>query len=234
MKTVLLADVHRIVCIGVRSLLEASVEFRVVGEAYDGAQTIASVKKHHPNLLIMDIDLPTVDGIAVCREITKLQLNTNVLFLSSHLDDRDIFAAIDAGASGYVSKYIDEKKLIEAIHAVSQGHSVFDSDVTRRIYSRFKSLSGSNVTVERNPSGLSPREMEVLTLICKGMRNEAIAKQLYVSQNTVKTHISHVLRKLGAKTRTEAVALHFQDSIVMFAILFGISSFIGISSLIPS
>jgi DNA-binding NarL/FixJ family response regulator len=196
---VLIADDHELVRYGLRTLLEAEPDIEVVGEAPDSAAAIDGCREVTPDVLLLDLRMPGIGGIEVCREVTSTCPGTAVLVLTSFDEDDDIFGVTSAGAAGYVLKDTRPEWLVRAIRSVADGQSVFDTGVANRI------IAGRAENADDTADPLSEREMEVLQLMANGFSNKEIGRALWIGEATVKTHVSHILRKLGQADRTQAV-----------------------------
>ncbi|MDA3936540.1 MAG: response regulator transcription factor [Actinomycetota bacterium] len=197
---VLIADDHELVRYALRTLLEGEPYFEVVGEAWDSASAIAGVQEHKPDVLLLDMRMPGGGGIVVCQQVTAEPTDTRVLVLTSFDDDDDVFGVLSAGASGYILKDMRPDAVIQAVRAVADGQSVFDSGVASRV------IAGQpKATADTDFEALSDRENDVLKLMARGLSNKEIGRALWIGETTVKTHVSHILRKLSASDRTQAV-----------------------------
>lgn len=201
---VILADDHALVREGTRRILEASGKVAVVAEASDGQEAVAAVEQHHPDLAIIDIGMPGINGIEATRRIKAVQPHVSVLILTVHDDDQFIFAVLQAGAAGYLLKDVDGHQLVQAVEAVHSGESVLHPAVIYKVLSRLAGgEQGDAPTVSGEP--LTDREHEVLKLAARGMANKQIGDTLDLSVRTVQAHLSHVFRKLDVGSRTEAL-----------------------------
>jgi DNA-binding NarL/FixJ family response regulator len=202
--TIVIADDHTLVREGTRQRLEREDDFDVVGEAADGEEAVRLVNELKPNVAIVDIAMPNLNGIDAAKQIKKTQPGTAVLALSAYDDDEYIYALLEAGADGYLLKNVRGQQLVDAIRDVCAGEMVLDPHVARKVVRWFSSLSHGH----RDDNGgdyLSERELEVLRLAAKGMGNKEIAAQLSLSVRTVQSHLGHIFDKLGVSSRTEAV-----------------------------
>ncbi|MBE9502401.1 MAG: response regulator transcription factor [Chloroflexi bacterium] len=199
---VLLAEDHVVVREGTRELLQREQDIEVVGEAGDGEEAVELTVKLRPDVVIMDIAMPRLNGIEATKQIKELYPAAAVLILTAYDYDQYIFALLDAGAAGYLLKNIRGRELVDAVRAVHAGESVLDHVVTRKVLDRFK-LTMGKPGEEREP--LSQRELEILTLASRGMSNKAIASELSLSVRTVQAHLGNIFNKLDVGSRTEAV-----------------------------
>lgn len=201
---VLIADDHAVVREGTRQILEQEPDIEVVSEAEDGEEAIRSAGTFRPDVVLMDVAMPRVDGIAATRQIKALYPSIAVLVLSAYDDDQFVFSLLEAGAAGYLLKSVRGHELVEAIRAVHDGESVLHPSVARKVLNRFVPTPGKSA---KQPAGelLSDRELEVLTLASQGLSNQEIADRLFLSLRTVQAHFSHIFNKLQVSSRTEAV-----------------------------
>jgi len=197
---VLLADDHAIVRAGIRQLLEHSSDIQIVAEASDGEAAQALIQQHHPDVAVLDIQMPKASGIEVTRWVRMNMPGVGVLILTAYNDDPYVMAVLQAGANGYVLKTASPEELIEAVHEVHEGKSVLDASITQKLMAQL--FNGSKTPVVEE---LTEREMEVLALTAKGFTNKAIGVQLGISDRTVQGHLAHIFGKLQAGSRTEAV-----------------------------
>jgi DNA-binding NarL/FixJ family response regulator len=189
-------------------MLEAEHDVEVVGEAQDAASALAMCLETHPDVVVLDLRMPGESGVEACRKIMQSCPDARVLVLTSFDEDEELFGALSAGACGYLLKDTRPERIVHAIRSVADGQSVFDSSVAGRI------LKGRPQGNEALSEPLSDREREVLNLMARGMSNKEIAKSLWISETTVKTHVSHVLHKLGQADRTQAVLAAVRSGIV--------------------
>jgi NarL family two-component system response regulator LiaR len=202
--SIIIADDHALVREGTRERLEREEDFEVVGEAADGEEALRLASQLKPDVAVVDIAMPKLNGIEAAKQIKKTQAGTAVLVLSAYDDDQYIYAVLEAGADGYLLKNVRGHQLVDAIRDVSAGEVVLDPHVARKVVQWFSSLSQG-----RLPQGggdyLSERELEVLKLAAKGLSNKEIASQLALSVRTVQSHLGHIFDKLAVSSRTEAV-----------------------------
>jgi DNA-binding NarL/FixJ family response regulator len=210
---VVLADDQPLVRTGLRMILSDQDDLEVVGEAADGAQAITVCADTAPDVVLMDVRMPGVDGIDATRAVTAAPDGPRVLVLTTFDLDDIVYDALRAGASGFLLKDAPEERLTTAIRVVADGGSLFAPSVTKRLIEEFSQ--------RRGPSGqpaalasLTERETEVLTYLARGMSNAEIASALFVSENTVKTHVARLLMKLGLRDRVQAVVLAYETGLV--------------------
>ncbi|UDY22975.1 response regulator [Nocardioides sp. Kera G14] len=203
MITVYLLDDHAIVRDGLRTLLEASGQIEVIGEAGTAAEAVAQIPVLAPQVAVLDNRLPDGSGIEVCRDIRAANSQIRALILTSYDDDEALFSAIMAGASGYVLKEIGTADLVSAIRSVAEGLSLIDVSLTQRVLDRVR--NGPAVAPELE--ALNDQERRILELVAEGLTNRQIAEQMYLAEKTVKNYVSIMLRKLGLERRTQAAVL---------------------------
>ena len=209
---VLLVDDHKVVRQGVRAYLQTLADIEVIAEAESGAAAMTALEQHQPDVVLMDLEMPgDMDGIAATRQIRKLRPATQVIVVTSHHQDEYIFPAVRAGAISYLLKDVEPDELAAAIRKAAHGEAVLDSRVASRIVRELQGLRKDDV----NPfTELSEREFDVLRLIAAGKSNAEIAEALVISESTVKTHISNILKKLHLDDRTQAAVYAWQEGIV--------------------
>ncbi|KAB7842212.1 response regulator transcription factor [Streptomyces mobaraensis NBRC 13819 = DSM 40847] len=203
---VFLLDDHEVVRRGVQDLLDAEDDITVAGEAGTIAQALARGPALRPDVAVLDVRLPDGDGISVCRELRSRMPDLACLMLTSFDDDDALLDAIMAGAAGYVLKQIKGSDLVAAIRTVASGQSMLDPATTARLMSSLRGDEGAHPEDDRL-AGLSPRERDILALIGEGMTNRQIGRQLFLSEKTVKNHISRLLAKLGVERRIQAAVI---------------------------
>lgn len=201
---ILIADDHAVVREGTRRILEQEQNLEVVAEAGDGEEAVRLATSFKPDVAIIDIAMPRLDGIEATRQIKSLCPATTVLILTAYDDEQFIFSLLEAGAAGYLLKSIRGRELVDAVLAVHAGESVLHPSVARKVLNRFVPISGK--PTKQEPSEvLSKREMEVLKLAARGLSNQNIAEELCLSMRTVQGHLGHIFNKLQVSSRTEAV-----------------------------
>jgi len=199
-KTVILADDHAIVRAGIRQFLELSQKIQVIAEASDGDEVLALLSTLSPDVVVLDIQMPKKNGIAVAEWIKKNHPRIGILILTAYDDDPYIHAVLKAGANGYVLKTSEPLDIVRAVLDVAEGKAVMDAVLTHRMIDRF-----TNPIQDGILESLTDREIEVLQLAGKGLTNKAIAMNLQISDRTVQNHLAHIFSKLQAASRTEAV-----------------------------
>lgn len=197
--SVLLVDDHAVVREGLRSLLEVQDGIEVVGEAVDGEAAVREAEARRPDVVLMDLVMPRRDGVGAMRELRRRLPSARVIVLTSFADDDRLLPAIRAGAAGYLLKDADPQEVVRAVRAAHRGEALLDPSVAARLVDAIAEPPGTEPS-ER----LTPREQQVLALIARGLPNKLIARELGISEKTVKTHVGHVLAKLGVTDRTQA------------------------------
>ena len=208
---IVVADDHPIVRAGIIGLLEAEAGLEVVGEAADGAEAVAVAASERPDLVLMDLRMPHLDGAAATAGILAEVPGTRVLVLTTYETDDHILAAIEAGASGYLLKAAPQAEIVAGIRAVAAGETVLAPSIAAKLVSRVRADAAS--VASPSPS-LSPRELEVLRLVADGRSNPEIARVLFIGEATVKTHLLHVFEKLEVNDRTRAVTRAMELGII--------------------
>ena len=210
---VVLADDHPMFRYGLRAVLEGAEEVTVVGEAADGQQLLTLVEQTHPDVVLTDLAMPGLDGATATRQLLQRHPNLGVLVLTMHEDDEMLFAALRAGARGYLLKGADKAEILRALLAVASGEAVYGAPVARRIVAFFTGAH-QHYAAQVFPE-LTEREREVLELVARGRSNAEIARELVVGPATVKTHVGRVLTKLGLRDRTQAVVAAYESGLVV-------------------
>jgi DNA-binding NarL/FixJ family response regulator len=202
---VIIADDHPVVRTGLRGMLAGHPDFQVVGEATTGAEAVALTMRLRPGVVLMDLRMPEKDGVAATTEIKERCPEANVLVLTTYDTDADILRAIEAGATGYLLKDAPREELFRAIRAAARGETVLAPRVATRLMGQVRAPA---------EEALSVREIEVLSLVARGSSNREVARQLHISEATVKSHLTHIFGKLGVSDRTAAVTTALKSGIL--------------------
>lgn len=220
-----LVDDQAMVRVGLKMILESEPDISVCGEAGDGSAALTMVRETRPNVVLMDIRMPSVDGLTATRELVAEHPDVAVVILTTFDDDEYIYEALRAGASGFLLKSADGDTLVNAVRVVAAGEALLAPEVTRRVIAKFASGAAALTNADAPPTAhvpppeavgdLSEREVEVLLLLASGLSNQEIASELFVSNTTVKTHVSHILTKLGVRDRVQAVVEAYNSGIVV-------------------
>jgi len=200
--SVLLVDDHVLFRQALRHLLETEQDIRVVGEASDGSQVEQLVEEQHPDVVVMDISMPAIDGIAATQILRDKYPSLGIIVLTMFAEDSQVIRAIRAGADGYLLKNIESGKVVDAIRAVARGESVVDPELATKVLNEFRRLS--DVDGYNNIAGLTEREISLLQLVANGLSNKEIATELGLAESTVKNRLSILFQKLDVKDRTQA------------------------------
>ncbi len=212
---VLIVDDQSLVRAGFRMILEAEEDIDVVGEAADGREAVAEARRLKPDVALMDVRMPEMDGIEATRQLLDGGSSTKVVMLTTFDMDEYVYDALRAGASGFLLKDVPPEQLVAGIRAVASGDALLAPSVTRRVIEEFVRRPPESVrTAPPELEELTPREAEVLQLIARGLSNAEIAGELVVSETTVKTHVAHVLMKLNLRDRVQAVVLAYESGLV--------------------
>jgi DNA-binding NarL/FixJ family response regulator len=213
---VALADDQALVRAGFRVLLDAEDDIEVVGEADDGAEAIAVVRRRRPDVVLMDIRMPELDGIEATRRIVADEANASVrvLILTTFEVDEYVFEALRAGASGFLVKDTEPEELVRAVHVVTEGESLLSPGVTRRLVAEFVARPERAGASPPSLSVLTDREREVMALVAAGLSNDEIADELFVSPATARTHVSRAMVKLNARDRAQLVVAAYESGLV--------------------
>lgn len=203
---VIVADDHDLVREGICKLLELFQNIEILSEARDGLETVAQVREYFPDLVLLDLNMPRMNGIEAIKKIKEISPEIKVLILTIHNEEEYVYKVTEAGAEGFVQKDINPQDLENAIDRVMNGETVFPSSIEQEI-------EDENIEGE-NAEKLSDREHQVLELLAQGMSNKELAEELYISEKTVKNHVSNVLRKLSVNDRTQAVIVGLKRGLV--------------------
>ncbi len=211
----LLCDDQALVRSGFRMILETREDLEVVGEAEDGVQALELTWRQLPDVVLMDVRMPRLDGVEATRRLVAAGADARVLILTTFDLDEYVFEALRAGASGFLLKDVQPAQLVDAVRVVARGEALLAPTVTRRLLDRFaRSLPGPPEPPAPELAELTDREREVLALLAEGLSNAELAERLFLSETTVKTHVSSILRKFGLRDRVQAVVLAYQAGLV--------------------
>jgi DNA-binding NarL/FixJ family response regulator len=210
----LLADDQALVRGGFRMILEAQDDLEVVAEAEDGAQAVALTRELQPDVVLMDVRMPILDGIAATERIVGEEMPSRVLVLTTFDQDEIVYQAMKAGASGFLLKSAPPAKLVDAVRTVAGGDALLAPTVTRRLVEQFVRRPPPGQTVPPELAELTDREREVLQLIARGLSNNEIAAELVISEATVKTHVNRLFSKLDLRDRVQAVVLAYETGLI--------------------
>ena len=210
---ILLADDQPLVRAGLRTILQEEADLRVVGEAEDGVQATALVANLRPDVVLMDVRMPNLDGLEATRRITTGDHPPRIVILTTFDLDEYVYEALKAGASGFLLKDADADELVRAVRVAAAGDALLAPSVTRRLIARF-SGQGMIRQVAANLESLTEREREVLQMVARGLSNGEIAGRLFLGETTVKTHVAHILDKLELRDRVQAVVLAYESGLV--------------------
>ncbi|UOX88728.1 response regulator transcription factor [Amycolatopsis sp. FBCC-B4732] len=211
---VLLVDDQRLVRAGFRSILDGEDDITVVAEAADGREALQAAHDHHPDVVLMDIRMPVLDGLAATRHLLEdPAVHSKVVILTTFDLDEDVYGALRAGASGFLVKDTEPEELIHAVRVVARGDALLAPSITRRLISEFASR-GTRPSPPPALDRLTDREREVLSLVAAGLSNDEIARELTLSPATAKTHVSRIMTKTGARDRAQLVVLAYESGAV--------------------
>lgn len=212
MTTVLIADDDHLMRAGLVAVLESDDQIEVIGQASTGREAIALTRRREPDVVVMDVQMPDLDGIAATRELAGAAPAARVLILTTFEEDDYIFGGLRAGASGFLLKRTPAEELIRAVHTIAAGESLLSPSVTRRVIDRMALQPGPQPGAS-NLELLTPREGEVLVLLASGLSNAEIAAELIIEESTVKTHVKRILMKLGLRDRVQAVIFAYEHGV---------------------
>jgi len=209
---VLIVDDDDLMRAGLRAVLSSDPTVEVAGEAADGSEAPGAARRLRPDVVLMDVRMPGLDGIAATRQVLEAAPETRVVMLTTFEEDDYIFGALGAGASGFLLKRTRPEDLIAAVHTIAAGDSLLSPSVTRRVIERM-ATSPSPAPASRRLESLTPRERDVLELVARGLSTGEIAAELVIEESTVKTHVKRILGKLGARDRVQAVIAAFEGGL---------------------
>ena len=214
---IIVADDQQVVRAGFAALLGTQPDFTVIGTACDGTETVRLCRELHPDVVLMDVRMPVMDGIEATRQLASLgDDGPRILILTTFDLDQYVYDALRAGASGFLLKDVTAEQLFDAVRVVAAGDALLAPAITRRLISEFARLQPPSAIPSGNAlAALTPRETQVLRLVAAGLSNQEIAAQLVVTEETVKTHVSRVLAKLGLRDRTQAVVTAYESGLVV-------------------
>jgi DNA-binding NarL/FixJ family response regulator len=212
---VLLADDQALVRDGFRFILEQEPDITVVAEASDGAAALDDVTRTTPDVVLMDIRMPVMDGVAACARLMARPSPPHVIVLTTFDEDENVVAALRSGASGFLRKDIRARELVEAVRTVAAGGTLLGPSVTQRVIDGYLAHHEASARGAERLRSLTPREREVLELVGSGLSNAQIAAQLYLAESTVKTHLNRILSKLGLRDRASAVVVAYETGLVV-------------------
>lgn len=211
----LIADDHSLIRKGLKNVLELEEDFEVIGEAKDGEEALDLTKELKPDILILDINMPKINGIEVCRGVVDLGLNTRCVMLTIHDDKNYVIEVMKAGASGYLLKDIETPMLMEALKIVHKGTTYIHPALVPKLINLPVKGVENRSTFKQRSKRLTGRELEVLQMLAKGMSNQELASKLFVSEKTIKNHLTSIFKKIEVADRTQAVLYAVKNKIVV-------------------
>jgi NarL family two-component system response regulator LiaR len=209
--TALIVDDHAVVRQGVRAFLESQPDICVVGEAGFGEEAIRLCMEHAPDIVLMDLIMPGMDGVETTREVKRVSPRSNIIVLTSYHENEHILPAMRAGATSYILKDVSPEELVEAVRRASRGEATLHPSVAAKVVQGLRDMDTSG---SKTDSDLTPRELEVLSLIAEGLANAEIAEKLFISEKTVKSHVSNILSKLQLADRTQAAVYAWREGLM--------------------
>lgn len=217
---ILIADDHALLRQGIRKVLELEEDFQVIGEAGDGEEAVENTAALVPEILLLDINMPKINGLEVIKRVRERQPKVKIIVLTIHDDENYVMEVIKAGAVGYLLKDIEPGMLVMAIRTVHKGESFIYPTLAKKLFGEInrqheRNLEAVKVMERSKEERLSYREIEVLEMVCKGLSNQEVAKQLFLSEKTVKNHLTSIFRKIGVSDRTQAVLYAIRNKIVV-------------------
>ncbi|MDF2635453.1 MAG: two component transcriptional regulator, LuxR family [Pelosinus sp.] len=217
---IMIADDHALLRQGIKNVLDLETDFQVIGEACDGPQTVEKAIALAPDILLLDINMPKFNGLDVIKKINEQQQNIKIIVLTMHDDEHYVLEVVKTGAVGYLLKDIEPGMLVTAIRTVYAGESFIYPTLAKKLFSEFsrqqdKVCEVVKVSGNRREEGLTQREFEVLQGVCQGLSNQELAKSLFLSEKTVKNHLTNIFRKIGVNDRTQAVLYAIRNKIVI-------------------
>jgi len=211
---IVIADDQALVRTGFRMILDDEDDMEVVADVGDGEAAVAAVRRTRPDIVLMDIRMPVMDGLEATRRVLEGGADCRVIILTTFDIDEYVYAALRAGASGFLLKDVSHEQLVGSVRMVAAGDALLAPSITRRLIERFVAPAGAPAAPAPALSSLTDREREVLTLISRGMSNAEIAASLHLGETTVKTHVTRILSKLGVRDRVQAVVLAYESGLV--------------------
>lgn len=212
---IVLADDQDLIRAGFKMILSVEEDMEVAAEACDGREAVALTVEHEPDVVLMDVQMPDMDGIEATRDIVARTQETKVVILTTFDSDEYLFESLQAGASGFLLKNSDPDDLVSAIRSIADGHALLAPEVTRRVISRFARGAGHVVSDGDRLADLTDRERDVLVLMARGFSNAEIADELVLGEATIKTHVSRILTKLDVRDRVKAVVVAYESGLVV-------------------